>query len=191
MHQIEDAGLVEAVLAGDKDAYAHLLNRYKRPIFNLAYRMTLNRDIAQDLAQETFVRAYANLHRYDPELPFLNWLYTLCLNLTRNHLSKKREVLTETGNEPDDWEDHDPGVGYHSPESQLIEQQEIKGLERVLRALPEELRETIVLRYVRELPFESVASILGVSMSATKMRVYRGLEKMRELMTGQRDDHEI
>ena len=185
MDQTDDAILVKAVLSGDREMYASLVNRYKRQMFNLAFRMTANSEVAQDLSQETFVRAYANLHRYNLEKSFFTWLYTICINLTRNHLEKKREVLTEKGDESASWEDVNPSAGHRSPEIQVIEQQNISGLETALSALPVDLREAVVLRYIQEQPFDTVASSLGVSLSAAKMRVYRGLEKMRELMTVQ------
>jgi RNA polymerase sigma factor (sigma-70 family) len=187
MQQPEEATLVEEVLSGNKDAYATLVNRYKKQIFNLAYRMTMNRDTAQDLAQETFFRGYTKLHRYDPEFSFLNWLYTICLNLTRNHLSKKHEITTDS---PADWEVQEPGIQKNSPELQAIKQQELKGLEKALLALPVDLRETMVLRYMQELPFDAIANTLGISLSATKMRVYRGLETMQEMMTKHSNENE-
>jgi RNA polymerase sigma-70 factor, ECF subfamily len=183
MHLTEDSILVKAVLSGNREMYAHLVNRYKRQMYNLAFRMTANRETAQDLSQETFVKAYANLHRYKHEKSFFTWLYTICINLTRNHLQKRHEMLTENGDETATLADVNPSSGNRSPELQAIEQQSINGLETALCTLPEDLREAIVLRYMQELPFDSVASSLGVSLSAAKMRVYRGLEKMREVMT--------
>jgi len=185
MDQTEDSALVEAVLSGDRDMYARLVNRYKRQMYNLAFRMTANSEVARDLAQETFVRAYANLHRYKLEKSFFNWLYTICINLTRNHLEKRHEILGENGDESATWEDANPSAEHRSPETQIIEQQNINGLEAALSALPEDLREAVVLRYIQELPFDTVANSMGVSLSAAKMRVYRGLEKMREVMTAQ------
>jgi len=190
MERSEDAVLVEAVLAGNREAYALLVNRYKRQMYNLAYRMTLNSEAARDLSQETFVRAYTNLHRYRFEKSFFNWLYTICINLTRNHLAKKCEILNENAYESAICEDSNPSTVHRSPESQMIVQQDISGLEIALSTLPEDLREAVVLRYMQELPFETVASSLSISLSAAKMRVYRGLEKLREIMAGQRDAHE-
>jgi RNA polymerase sigma-70 factor, ECF subfamily len=191
MQRDEDAALVEAVLAGDRECYAQLVDRYKRQIYNLAYRMTWNGETARDLSQETFVRAYANLHRYRPEKRFFNWLYTICINLTRNHLEKKRELLGEDGNASQTWADSDPSAGQRSPELQMIEQQDASGLQAALSALPVDLREAVVLRYLQELPFEAVADDLGVSLSAAKMRVYRGLERLRDILAQQRDANEI
>jgi RNA polymerase sigma-70 factor (ECF subfamily) len=190
MEQTEDAVLVEAVLAGNSEAYALLVNRYKRQIYNLAYRMTLNSETARDLSQETFVRAYTNLHRYRRERNFFTWLYTICINLTRNHLAKKREILSENTCESAVCEGFSSSTVSRSPELQMIEQQDIRGLETALSALPEDLREVLVLRYLQELPFEAVAASMSISLGAAKMRVYRGLEKLREIMAGQRDAHE-
>lgn len=191
MDQSADSLLVNEILSGNKEEFAHLVNRYKRQVYNLAFRMTANAEAARDLAQETFVRAYANLHRYRREKSFFNWLYTICLNLTRNHLEKKREMLTENGVGPIDREDMNPSGPHRSPETLIMEQQDIRGLETALGALPVDLREAVVLRYMQELPFDDVASSLGVSLSAAKMRVYRGLEKLRKVMTDGEESHEI
>jgi RNA polymerase sigma-70 factor (ECF subfamily) len=184
MQMNEDTHLVDQVLAGDKQAYERLVNLYKRQVFNLAYRMTMNRDTAQDLSQETFIRAYTNLHRYNSDMSFLNWLYTICLNLTRNYLKKKREVLTDTVYDSADIGRQDTIDGGHLPEHQIMQQQEGKVLQKAILELPEDLRETVILRYLQELPFDVIARTLGLSLSAAKMRTYRGLEKLRELMTG-------
>jgi RNA polymerase sigma-70 factor (ECF subfamily) len=190
MQLSEDAILVEQILAGDKQAYARLVNLYKRQIYNLAYRMTMNRDVAQDLSQETFIRAYTNLHRYNTDMSFLNWLYTICLNLTRNHLKKKREVLSDSVYESTGIEQQEMMAEDYLPEGELIQRQESTVLQRALLELPEDLRETVVLRYLQELPFDTIAQNLGLSLSAAKMRTYRGLEKLREMLSGQRDGNE-
>jgi RNA polymerase sigma-70 factor (ECF subfamily) len=181
MKPITDDFIVREVLAGRKEAYAHVVDRYKKPLYNLAYRMTLSAEDALDLSQETFVRAYAKLHTYQPGKSLFAWLYTICLNLTRNHLGKKRELPAESedalGRRTTEGGNCDP-----SPEELMTEREKIRWLEKGLQRLPVELREAVVLRYMQELPFEEVSRVLGISLSATKMRVYRGLERLREVM---------
>ncbi|MBW2369787.1 MAG: sigma-70 family RNA polymerase sigma factor [Deltaproteobacteria bacterium] len=181
MNQTSDALIIEAVLSGNKDAYGQLVDRYKNPLFNLVFRMTSSVETAQDLSQEAFIRAFTNLHRYKLENSFFTWLYTICLNLTRNHLTKKREVLM--GRNENFTANDTYAMGNNpSPENLLIAQQAVRNLEKTMRLVPMDLREAVVLRYMQELPFNEVAQILGISLSAAKMRVYRGLEKLRSLM---------
>ena len=173
MDQKIEAEIVARVLKGDRQTYALLVEEYKTPIYNLAYRMTGNADDADDLTQETFIRAYQYLWRYDQRKKFFTWLYTLAFNLIKNHLRKnKKEKLSEelsalslTDNNP-------------SQEERLIEDQEISSC---LLRLEDELRALLIMKYQQELSFEEIAQITGKSLSAVKMRIYRGLEKLKEL----------
>ena len=89
MDQKIEAQIVAKVLKGDRQSYALLVEKYKSPIYNLAYRMTGNREDAADLTQDTFIRAYLYLWRYDPHKKLFTWLYTLALSIIKNHLRKK------------------------------------------------------------------------------------------------------
>ena len=89
---MKDIDIIRRVLEGNRDSYALIVDKYKGPIFNLTYRMTGSYDDASDLAQETFIRAYKNLSRFNTEKKFFTWLYTISLNLIRNHL-KERNFL--------------------------------------------------------------------------------------------------
>ena len=176
----EENQMIERVFAGERDAYASLIDAHKGAIFNLAFRMTGSNEDADDLAQETFIRAYVNLRRFDSEKRFFTWLYTISLNLIRNHLKKRghdlsRETIhqniSEAGNR-----------GGASMEQDMIQAQETLRLERCLLMLPADLREAVVLRFYQDLPFEEIAVISNASVSAVKMRVYRGLERLQQLM---------
>jgi len=175
MDQIIEAEIVARILQGDRQAYALLVEEYKSQIYNLAYRMTGNLEDADDLTQDTFIRAYQYLWRYDQRKKFFTWLYTLALNLIRNHLRKKKKynksseevsALSLTDKNP-------------SPEEKLIEDQEISSY---LLRLEDDLRALLIMKYQQELSFEEIAEITGKSLSAVKMRIYRGLEKLKELM---------
>jgi RNA polymerase sigma-70 factor (ECF subfamily) len=174
MDQKIEAEIIAEVLKGDRQAYAFLVEEYKSPIYNLAYRMTGNADDADDLTQETFIRAYQYLWRYDPCKKFFTWLYTIAFNLIKNHLRKnKKEKLSEELS-ASSLTDKNP-----SPEERLIEDQEIST--HFLR-LEDELRALLIMKYQQELSFEEIAGITGKSLSAVKMRIYRGLERLKELI---------
>jgi RNA polymerase sigma-70 factor (ECF subfamily) len=181
MDQEQDALIIEEIRSGNKEAYRILVDRYRSPVYNLALRMTASVDTANDLAQETFVRAYASLHTFEAGRSFFTWIYTICLNLTRNFLQKRREIPLESlethPQEGDDRLKENP-----SPEDHLMERQAQDQLSRCLGLLPLEFREPLVLRYIQDLSFQDVARVLGIGVSLAKMRVYRGLEKMKTLM---------
>ena len=174
MDQKIEAEIVARVLKGDRQAYALLVDEYKSPIYNLAYRMTGNLEDADDLTQETFIRAYQYLWRYDTSKKFFTWLYTLALNLIRNHFKKNKYNKSSEELSANLLADKNP-----SPETELIETQEISVY---LLSLEYESRALLIMKYQQGLTFEEIAQITGKSLSAVKMRIYRGLEKLKELL---------
>jgi len=173
-----EAEIVAKVLKGDRRAYALLVEEYKSPIYNLAYRMTGNSEDADDLTQETFIRAYINLWRFDPKRKFFTWLYTISINLIRNHLKKVKndDLLNRTKNIQYNENEN------QSPEARIIATQESNKINLALLTLKYELRVMLIMKYQQELSFEEIAEITGKSVSAVKMRVYRGLEKLEQLI---------
>ena len=178
MDQKIEAEIVAKVLKGDRQAYALLVEEYKSPIYNLAYRMTGNSEDADDLTQETFIRAYINLWRFDPKRKFFTWLYTISINLIRNHLKKVKndDLLNRTKNIQYNENEN------QSPETRIIATQESNKINLALLTLKYELRVMLIMKYQQELSFEEIAEITGKSVSAVKMRVYRGLEKLEQLI---------
>jgi RNA polymerase sigma-70 factor (ECF subfamily) len=174
MDQKNEAEIVARVLKGDRQAYALLVDEYKSPIYNLAYRMTGNLEDADDLTQETFIRAYQYLWRYDTSKKFFTWLYTLALNLIRNHFKKNKYNKSSEELSANLLADKNP-----SPETELIETQEISVY---LLRLEDESRALLIMKFHQGLTFEEIAQITGKSISAVKMRIYRGLEKLKELL---------
>jgi RNA polymerase sigma-70 factor (ECF subfamily) len=174
MDQNEEAQIVARVLKGDRQAYALLVEKYKSPIYNLAYRMTGNLGDAEDLTQETFIRAYQYLWSYDTRKKLFSWLYTVALNLIKNHYKKNKKH-----NISEELSAHSLADNKPSPEAKLIEAQEISSC---LSQLEYELRALLIMKYQQELSFEEIAEITGKSLSAIKMSVYRGLEKLKELL---------
>jgi RNA polymerase sigma-70 factor (ECF subfamily) len=175
------AEIVARVLKGDRQEYALLVEEYNSPIYNLAYRMTGSSEDANDLAQEAFIRAYKNLWRFNPRKKYFTWLYTISLNIIRNHLRKKRDVAAEY--EKGSAHLTEPAGDREHPEQLFIRNQQEAFLDACLQKLPVDLREAIVLRFYSELSFEEVAAISGASVSAVKMRVYRGMERLKQLMS--------
>ncbi len=180
MDQRQAKDIVRRVLEGDTNAYALLVDAYKNPILQLAYRMTGSLQDADDLAQEAFIRAFRNLHRYDMDRPFFTWLYTVAINGIRNHLKKKQREDSGfvRSDRSEEAADDTPGM-----EDRLDEAREAERLESTLRRLPADQREALVLRFYQELSLEETSEVLGVTLSAAKMRIYRGLERLKQLLS--------
>ena len=169
MHDAQDAQIVARILEGDRQAFALLVEEYKSPIYNLAYRMTGDMQDAADVTQDIFIRAYTYLWRYNPKKKFFTWLYTIALNTIKNHIKKNKKYKNLRSQD--------------SEESKLLASQNLSETQDIniyLSHLDAETRALIIMRYVQELSFEEIAKITGKSISAVKMRTYRGLESLRE-----------
>ena len=175
-----ESEIIARVLSGDRQAYALLVEKYKGPVFNLAYRMTGSYEDADDLTQETFIRAYQKLQQFDQNKKFFTWLYTIGINLIRNHLKKNARDISHLAAADSALKQQSQGNG-RGEGDELSDDRMIR-LEQVIRKLPVDLREAILLKFVQDLTFEEVAAVTGDSVSAVKMRIYRGLEKMKQMM---------
>jgi RNA polymerase sigma-70 factor (ECF subfamily) len=168
--------LVYEILSGDVDSYALLVKRYQKPIYNLMLRMTGSEQDALDLTQETLVRAYEKLEKFDPSAPFFPWLYTMGLNLARDFLRRAKRSPIES---------YDPENGFSTETDQddrLLDHIDAQQVLEGLQTLPLEHREALLLRFHEGLSLSEIAYALGLSVSAAKMRVHRGLLKLRQLL---------
>lgn len=168
MHDAQDTQIVAQILEGDRQAYSLLVKKYQSAIYNLAYRMTSNTQDVADLTQDIFIRAYTYLWRYNPRKKFFTWLYTIALNTIKNHI-KKTEQYKDTQSQ--NLKEH------QFPENQNIS--EARDINIYLSELNMETRALIIMKYVQELSFEEISEITGKSISAVKMRIYRGLGKLK------------
>lgn len=168
--------ILQRIADGEPQAFAQIVDHFQRPLFGFLGRMGLSQAQAEDIAQETFVRAWTQLHRYQPERAgFSTWLYTIARNLALNVLlgaPHQREV-THT-DAPDPVSDQ-PGPGH------LLEQaQQRERLQAALRRLPMPERSALALVYVHELALADVARIEGDSVAAIKTRLHRARQRLRQ-----------
>ena len=179
MDPADDQRVIYAILNGEVNAYAVLVARYQKPIYNLMFRMCGSVADAADLSQDTFIKAYEQLHRFKEGRSFFPWLYTIGLNHCRNFLrlrKSRQDVPTE---------DCELDTGLDDPsthEKRLLAQLDVERLHEALDRLPIDYRESLILRYHEELALEDVAEALEISLSCAKMRVHRGLKKLREIL---------
>lgn len=174
--------LVRETLHGQTNRFAELVKGFEGPVYNLALRMTGSPADAADLTQETFLRAWLNLDKYDQERKFFTWLYTLALNLIRNHLRKAARLGPTAGVLPDRPPVEEAVAA--NPVQALDARRQGRDIQAVLQRLPLEQREALLLRFFQDVSFEDIAVILGVGVSCAKMRVRRGLVAMRGMMPG-------
>jgi len=178
MKQIDEGEIIGRVLGGDREAFAVLVDAYKGPVFSLAFRMTGSTQDADDLTQESFLRAFQSLGRFRAGERFFPWLYTVSLNVIRNHL-RKAKALPEgaAGNAVPETSDPSGDAAYAA-----IGRERGRRLQGYLLRMPVPVREALILRFYEGLSFEDIASVTGDKLSSAKMKVYRGLKKIRVMM---------
>ncbi|MCJ7733959.1 MAG: RNA polymerase sigma factor [Anaerolineales bacterium] len=166
------------ILKGDLDAYGELIQETQPSVFNVCYRVLGNRQEAEDLTQEAFLRAYQQLAHYDPARPFGPWMRTLAANLCYNHLKRGQLNRVPLEDERDSLRD-DPQLG---PEGALEISQEHRELYNKLWQLPYNQRITLELRHFQRLSYQEMAKVLGLPINTVRSHLYRGRQKLAELL---------
>jgi RNA polymerase sigma-70 factor, ECF subfamily len=175
-----DRLLVEQARAGDQSAFGELVHMHQHAVYNLTYRMLGERSEAEDAAQETFLRAYSHLDRYDAERPFRTWLLSIASNHCIDRLRKRR--LTWLSIE----EPLPPHPALNSdeiePEDAVISNERSAAVQRMLDELSPEYRAAVVLRYWYDLSYTEIAEMLDTTESAVKSRLFRARQALAEKM---------
>ena len=179
MSQSENYMVIQKVLSGDVDAYGFFVSKYQKSIYNLMYRQTRLKEEAADLTQETFLKAYERLERFRPEGRFFSWLYAIGINLVRDWARKNRIATEKKDLLFTELASNDQAV---ESDELLDLKHNMEALLQALGSMPLEYREAIILRYREELSMKEIAEIFKLSVSGAKMRVHRGLEKLRKLL---------
>ena len=170
---------------GNVNAYSILVQQYQKPIFNLMYRVTGSYEDAKDLAQETFIKAYEKLDHFRMGARFFPWLYTIGYNHARNFVQRGKPFQQSSD---EDFENNS-GLDYPSQqEERVLAQIDFLRIYQALEQLPVDYREAVILHYHEGLSMEDIATALQLSVSGAKMRVHRGIKKLREIILG--NDHE-
>jgi RNA polymerase sigma-70 factor (ECF subfamily) len=158
--------------AGDKAAFAGLVQAYQTAIYNLCYRMLGEAGEAEDATQETFLRTYTQLHRYDPARPFKTWLFSIACHHCIDRLRKRRLTWVDIDDEPllshPALREPTPG-----PEESALREEHSAAIQALLANLPPKDRGAIVMRYWFDLSYEEIARVTGTSASAVKSRLHR------------------
>ncbi|MBB4825225.1 RNA polymerase sigma-70 factor (ECF subfamily) [Sporosarcina luteola] len=165
---------IRQVLAGDKQAFANIINKYKNPLYATILRMTKNPQDAQDLVQDAFIKVYRNLHKYDGSGPFSGWLYRVAINHCMDEFRKKRYSTVQV------QMDEEKIVNPTHPEIVFLKKEKSRQLERLISTLPVDERLIILLRYVNEISYEEIAELMGVPLSTVRNKLHRAKKKMRE-----------
>jgi RNA polymerase sigma-70 factor (ECF subfamily) len=183
----EDWSIVESCLDGDRQAYALLVKKYERPVFNIVYRLTSDFEMANDITQETFIKAYRSLRQVRAEFKFSNWLFKIATNLCRDQFKKRKpeaeisldESIAVTGS----ITPCDDSNNSLDPEEKLALKEEQKQVLGAIESLPFLYRKIIVLRYIQDLAYKEIADILKIPMGRVKVQLHRAHKILRNELT--------
>lgn len=168
-----DFQLIEQVSKGDSRAFEVLFLRYREPIYQLYLQRTSGKvDDADDLVQETFIKVYLNLHRYDPKYTFGQWVYTIAKNTFVDYIRKRR----------DETSDLDASQGTQSllptPEESIINSQQRAEIDRYVKQLNPRYQVLVELRFLKEYSYEEIASELNLPLGTVKTQIHRARETL-------------
>lgn len=163
---MDEATWIQQAQHGDMDAFARLVSLYQAPVYNLAYWMLGERMEAEDAAQETFLRAFRHLGRYDHTRPFRTWLLSIAAHYCVDCIRRRRPVLALDDELTSEGASIDPGDAFAAWEAR-------ERIQRLLLRLPAEDRAVVTLRYWYDCSYEEMAQILGTTVSAVKSRLHR------------------
>ncbi len=171
-----EEALVARAKAGDQYACSQIVRLYLRRVYRAAYAVVRNMDDAADIAQETFIRAFRNLDRFQADRPLYPWLYRIARNLSINHVTRRR-----TTDQPID--DAEPASGPDGePEVRAIRKEIAADVRSAVAALPPMYREIIELQHFQECSYAEIAAILEIPMGTVMSRLYHARRRLREML---------
>ncbi len=189
-----DQEIVALAREGREAAYRELIRRYERPVFSLILRMVRDRQLAEDLAQETFIKALNAIATYRPEFKFSSWIFKIANNAAIDHL-RRREVDTlsldgsPNATSQDDIEATALQVGDkgETPLAELEARELGTAIEKAIGQLRPEYRSCIMLRHVEGLAYEEIAQLLDLPLGTVKTYIHRARHELRGMLAGLRD----
>jgi RNA polymerase sigma-70 factor (ECF subfamily) len=195
-----DLLLVQRTVAGDQKAYELLVVKYRRRIERLIGRMVRDADLVEDIAQETFIRAYRALAQFRGEAQFYTWLYRIAVNTAKKALVDMRrspvvsESALRTSDDDDETYRHDNELtASETPETELAAKEIAQAVNSAMEALPDELRQAVTLREIEGLSYDEIAVLMNCPIGTVRSRIFRAREAisakvkpMLENQTGKR-----
>ena len=190
---LPDADVATLAKQGRESAFRELVRRYERPVFSLIFRMVRDRETAEDLAQDTFVRVLNHIDRYRPEFKFSSWLFKIANNLTIDHLRKRQLDTVSIEGSPHaasaaeaEATSLDVQSLGESPLDELESRELGTAIERAIARLRPEYRSCILLRHVEGRSYEEIAATLDLPLGTVKTYIHRARHELREALEDMR-----
>ncbi|HKJ93552.1 MAG TPA: sigma-70 family RNA polymerase sigma factor [Longimicrobiales bacterium] len=187
--ELTDQDVVAHALQGRESAYRELIGRYERPVFSVIYRMIRDREQAEDLAQETFIKVFNALNRYDPKYKFSSWIFKIAHNATVDLLRKKEPATLSLDGSPHARTEEQAeassltAVSHDENPEQYTSSKELGGeIEAALAELRPEYREALILWHIEGRPYDEIAEIMDLPLGTVKTYIHRGRNELRGLL---------
>ncbi len=183
----DDAELAARALAGSERAFYELVKRYERPIFSLVVRMVHDASVAEDIAQETFLKAFRRLDTYDPTRKFSSWLFKIAHNATLDHLRRPAVDTVPLESHGDDETDFSALLADEktlSPEDAAGRYDLARALDRALRGIKPEYCEVLLLRFRQHLSYLEIAEATGQPLGTVKTNIHRARKELAAVLGG-------
>ncbi len=174
---------------GDREAFGVLVESFQTRIYSFCYQFFRDRDVATEMAQETFLRAYKYIKKYDPNKKFSTWIYSIAKNICIDEKRKRdrsRTVPIDDVN-PTSFQIDQQGQHLKDPSQISLHLEDRMLLEAAIAKLPDKYRAAIILCYFQELPYQEIADILGLSLNLVKVRIFRAKKQLLEILKEQQD----
>lgn len=172
---VDEQKWISQVLAGNTEEYASLVDSYKNKVYGLLRGMGADHQDAQDLTQETFIKAYRKLASHDTSKNFAAWIYKIAANLL-NDLRRKTNAIAWAA------EGYDHLSGGANPEEILLQGENLSELQVLMRQLPENYRVVMLLRYTNDLSYEEMSEVLDVPVNKVQNDLYRAKKRLKQLL---------
>ncbi len=187
--KLSDQDVILYARKGRDSAFRELIRRYERPVFSVIYRMVRNRELAEDLAQETFIKVLNALDRYNPKYKFSSWIFKIAHNATLDHLRKKQpETLSLEGSPHAETQDQVDATSFaavdnaESPEDYTHSKELGSEIEAAIQRLRPEYRAVIVLWHIEGRPYDEIAEIMDLPLGTVKTYIHRGRNELRGML---------
>ncbi|MCC6931406.1 MAG: sigma-70 family RNA polymerase sigma factor [Gemmatimonadaceae bacterium] len=194
LRNLPDADLVALAQEGREAAYRELVRRYERPVFSLIFRMVRDREVSEDLAQDTFIKVLNHIDKYRPEFKLSSWLFKIANNVAIDHLRKRQlETISIDGspNALSAAEREATSFDVVARQETALEEMEARELgsaiERAIQKLRPEYRACIMLRHVEGRSYEEIAATLDLPLGTVKTYIHRARHQLRDALDGLRD----
>jgi RNA polymerase sigma-70 factor, ECF subfamily len=189
--EVSDQQVVVYAQQGREDAYRELISRYERPVFSLIFRMVRDKETAEDLAQETFIKVLNNIDRYLPEFKFSSWLFKIANNITIDFLRRRQIDTISIEGAPDAVTAESKRAtaialasGGESPLQELESKELGEQIERAIGKLRPEYRACILLRHVEDYSYDEIAEIVKLPLGTVKTYIHRARAELRDALAG-------